>query len=74
MRQWRYPARDRNWLACPKRHDAIQRDDREELLDRVLMQPVPRTVPERYAPRSRQHARKLHEKLWQTREGPPGPA
>jgi len=74
MVRWRYSAGGRDWLACPKCHDAIQRDDREELLDRVLMQPVPRTVPERYAPRYRQHARKLHEEFWQTREGPPAPA
>ena len=44
-----YPAGGRDWLACLKCHKAIQHERREELLDRVLMQPVPRTVPDRYA-------------------------
>jgi hypothetical protein len=58
-------------LECGKCHAAIQRDDREELLGRVMLAPVSRTLPDRYAPRFRQRARELHERFWQTRSGPP---
>jgi hypothetical protein len=71
--KWRYPA-ERDWFACAKCHAAIQRDDREALLGRVMQQPVPRSLPDRYAPQFRQRARALHEEFWTTRSGPPQPA
>jgi hypothetical protein len=64
--RWRYRTADRDWRVCERCHDAIQRDDREALLDRVVQAPVPRTVPDRYAPRFRQQARRLHEEFWST--------
>jgi hypothetical protein len=69
--RWRYPVGEESRLACEKCHGAIQREDREELLGRVMLAPVPRTLPDRYAPRFRQRARELHEEFWQTRSGPP---
>jgi hypothetical protein len=44
------------------------------LLERVLLKPLPQTVPERYASRHDQTARELHEQFWETRSGPPRPA
>src|SRR5438094_90552 len=38
--RWRYPA-SRDWLACDECHAAIQADDREALLGRVMLAPVP---------------------------------
>ena len=73
MPRWRYPA-EREWLACEKCHAAIQRDDREALLDRVSLIPVPRTLPDRYAPKTLERARRLHCEFWETRTGPPSPA
>jgi hypothetical protein len=73
MVRWRYPA-DREWLACEKCHAAIQGDEREGLLARVIQKPVPRTLPDRYAPHFRQRARELHESFWATRSGPAHPA
>lgn len=72
MVKWCYPA-DRDWLACEKCHGAIQRDDREGLLSRVMQRPIPRTLPDRYAPQFRQQARKLHEEFWTNRSGPARP-
>jgi hypothetical protein len=40
------------------------------LLDRAVLIPVPRTLPDRYAPRFRERARELHEDFWQQRDGP----
>lgn len=64
LQRWRYPATGQDWLACDKCHTAIQGDDREALLERVLLAPVPRTVRDRYAPRYQQRARELHETFW----------
>ena len=69
--RWRYPASDREWLACQRCHEAISRGDREALLERVLFAPIPRSVSDRYAPRIRQRARELHESFWESRSGPP---
>ena len=68
--RWRYPAGSRDWLACDKCHAAIQADDREALLGRVMLTPVPRTVSDRYAPRFQKQARELHEQFWSTLPGP----
>ncbi|MGH2965673.1 MAG: hypothetical protein ACRDMH_09875 [Solirubrobacterales bacterium] len=67
---WRYPGESRDWLACQQCHQAIQADDREALVGRVMLAPVPRTLPDRYAPRFREQARKLHEEFWTTDHGP----
>jgi hypothetical protein len=71
--RWLYCAGSRDWLACEKCHDAIEADDREALLGRVLMAPVPRTLSDRYAPRFRDQARKLHEEFWSAHPGAPLP-
>jgi hypothetical protein len=73
MVKWRYPA-ERDWLACPKCHAAIEADDREALLDRASLIPVPRTLPDRYAPNILERARRLHIEFWETRAGPAQPA
>jgi hypothetical protein len=69
MARWRYPARERHWTACEKCRAAIEADDREALLERSLLMPVPRTVPDRYAARFREQARELHEEFWLSRAG-----
>ena len=74
MVRWRYTAGDRDWLACEKCRAVIEAHDRQGLLERVLLKPLPQTVSERYAPRHEQKARELHEQFWETREGPPRPA
>jgi hypothetical protein len=33
--------------------------------------PVPRTLPDRYAPRFRERARQLHVDFWESRDDPP---
>jgi hypothetical protein len=73
MARWRYQARGRDWRACERCHQAIEADDREALLERVLLQPVPRTVPDRFAPRFHEQATRVHEEFWLTREGAPAP-
>jgi hypothetical protein len=70
MVRWSYPA-EREWLACEKCHRAIAADDREALLDRATLIPVPRTLPERYAPKYLERARRLHHEFWETRSGKP---
>jgi hypothetical protein len=67
--RWSFPARDRRWAACEKCRAAVEADDREALLERSLLMPVPRTVPDRYAPRFREQARALHEEFWTSRAG-----
>jgi hypothetical protein len=67
--KWRYPA-ECEWLVCGKCHAAIEADDREALLDRASLIPVPRTVSDRYAPQFLARARRLHVEFWQTRTGP----
>ena len=70
MVRWIYPA-ERDWSACEKCHVAIEVDDREALLDRASLIPVPRTLPDRYVPEVLARARRLHVDFWQTRSGPP---
>ena len=65
--RWRYrlAAGERGErLACERCHAAIQADDRELLLGRVMGAPVPRTLDERYAPVWRDRARKLAVEFW----------
>ena len=73
MVRWVHPA-ERDWLACDKCHAAIEADDREALLERLSLMPIPATVAERYAPRFLENARRLHYEFWATRSGPPRPA
>jgi hypothetical protein len=56
MVRWLHPTDEREWQACDKCHAAIEADDREALLDRAALIPVPRTVPERYAPKYLAHS------------------
>ena len=70
---WIYPA-ERDFLACDKCHHAIQADDRKALLERVMLQPVPRTLSDAHAGKFRDRARQLHREFWETRTGPARPA
>jgi hypothetical protein len=47
----------------------FEADDREGLLERTLLIPVPRTVSNRYAPRLREQAKRLHLEFWEARSG-----
>jgi hypothetical protein len=70
MARWRYPARA--GLAGLQEAWSRYRGGRPRgLLDRVLLQPVPRTVHDRFADRVRLPAKRLHEEFWLTREGHP---
>jgi hypothetical protein len=73
LARWRYRAGDGDWQACERCHAAIEADDRETLLNRVMAQPVPRTVPERYSARFQERARALHDRFWTARPGPAEP-
>jgi uncharacterized protein len=65
LARWRYPGGEHGWQACERCHQAIEAEDRETLLDRVMAQPVPRTVPDRYAARFQDQAK--HERFWSSR-------
>jgi hypothetical protein len=69
--RWTYPIEgDQERMACDACREVIEADDREALLERALLIPVPRTVPDRYAPRFRSSAKRLHLDFWQRRAGP----
>jgi hypothetical protein len=72
MVRWVYPAK-RDWFACDKCHAAIEADDRQALLERVMWQPIPRTLNDRHADRFRTRPRELPEQFWETRSGAPEP-
>jgi hypothetical protein len=59
----------RRRTACDECRAAIEADDREGLLKRSLLIPVPRTLPDRYAPRFRERAKQLHVEFWKQRTG-----
>jgi hypothetical protein len=67
--RWSYPIEGGTRRACDECRLAIEADDREGLLSRSLLMPLPRTVPDRYAPRFRAAARRLHLEFWELREG-----
>jgi hypothetical protein len=72
--RWIYPVRgndDRR--ACQECRTAIEADDREALLERALLIPLPRTVAERYASRFHAEAKRLHTEFWEMRNGPARP-
>jgi hypothetical protein len=74
MARWSYPLRNgERRLACDRCRAPIEREDREELLGRVLLAPVPRTVRERYTERFRAEAKRLHHEFWELRAGGPRP-
>jgi hypothetical protein len=54
--RWSYPIRGGERRACDECHQVIEARDRERLLKRSLLIPVPRTLPDRYAPRFRERA------------------
>ena len=67
--RWSYPIEGGTRRACDDCRQAIEADDREGLLSRSLLIPLPRTVPDRYAPRFRAAAKRLHLEFWELREG-----
>lgn len=67
--RWSYPVQGGQRRACDECRKAIEAEDREALLDRALLIPLPRTVPDRYAPRFRETAKRLHVEFWELREG-----
>ena len=69
MARWRYRAREREWQACERCHQAIEADDREALLERVRRKPVPRTVSDRHAERFQAEGERQHREFWRTRSG-----
>jgi hypothetical protein len=67
--RWAYPVKGGTRSACDECRQAIEADDREALLNRALLIPVPRTVSDRYAPRFRNEAKRLHAEFWELRDG-----
>lgn len=67
--RWSYPVKGGTRTACDECRKAIEADDREALLNRALLIPLPRTVSDRYAPRFRAAAKRLHLEFWELREG-----
>ena len=66
---WSYPVGNGSRRACDDCREAIEADDREALLDRAVLIPVSATLPDRYAPRFREQARRLHVEFWEQRAG-----
>jgi hypothetical protein len=67
--RWSYPIEGGTRRACDDCRAAIEAEDREALLNRALLIPLPRTVPDRYAPRFRETAKRLHLEFWELRDG-----
>jgi hypothetical protein len=67
--RWSYPVGSGSRRACDDCRQAIEANDREALLKRALLIPIPRTVPDRYGPRFRERARQLHVEFWKQRPG-----
>ncbi len=67
--RWSYPIQGGERKACDDCRQAIEADDREGLLSRSLLIPLPRTVPDRYASRFRAAAKRLHLEFWELRSG-----
>jgi hypothetical protein len=68
--RWAYPVKGgKSRAACDECRTAIERDDREALLERAALIPLPRTVTHRYAPRFRGVAKQLHTEFWEARAG-----
>ena len=65
----------RNWLACGRCRKCVEGDEREALLERVLLR---RAAPNRFRiatpPKVREQARRLHKDFWTTRCRPARPA
>jgi len=71
--RWAYPVGTGTRRACDACREAIEADDREALLERALLIPLPRTVSDRYTPRFRAEAKRLHTDFWEKRDGPARP-
>ena len=71
--RWSYPIQGGTRRACDDCRQAIEAEDREALLNRALLIPLPRTVPDRYAPRFRETAKRLHLEFWELRDGGASP-
>jgi hypothetical protein len=67
--RWCYPIEGGTRRACDGCREAIEAEDREALLNRALLIPLPRTVADRYAPRFRETAKRLHVEFWELRKG-----
>ena len=67
--RWSYPIQGGTRKACDECRTAIEAEDRETLLNRALLIPLPRTVADRYAPRFRAAAKRLHLEFWEQRSG-----
>lgn len=67
--RWSYPIQGGSRRACDDCRQAIESDDREALLKRALLIPIPRTLSDRYAPRFREQAKRLHVEFWELRAG-----
>jgi hypothetical protein len=67
--RWAYPIQGGTRKACDDCRTAIEADDREGLLNRALLIPLPRTVSDRYGPRFRDAAKRLHLEFWELRAG-----
>jgi len=67
--RWSYPIEGGTRKACDECRKAIEAGDREALLNRALLIPLPRTVADRYAPRFRETAKRLHMEFWELRVG-----
>jgi len=71
--RWSYPIQGGARRACDDCRTAIEADDREGLLKRSLLIPLPRTLSDRYAPRFREQAKRLHAEFWELRDGAASP-
>ena len=69
MVRWVYPTTERDWFSCEKCRALVEADDREALLNRASLIPVPQSVPERFAPKHLDRAHKLHVEFWESRVG-----
>jgi hypothetical protein len=68
--RWAYPVKGGTTrAACDQCRSAIEADDREALLERAALIPLPRTVADRYAARFRETAKRLHIEFWEARAG-----
>jgi hypothetical protein len=68
--RWHYSASDgHSWRACQTCHRTIEADDREALVERVVLSNRRIKLPGRPAWRSRRRSRALQEDFWLKRIG-----
>lgn len=73
MVRWRYSSGDRSWRACDKCRDSVDAEDHDGLVRRALQKPLPRSVPQSFAARHEDGARRIVEEFWTLETGPPAP-